>query len=219
MIDAVVGDGSYEERVKQSAAAKRGIAWVEKVDYVGFATLMGHLYEWGLKGILTKACSMADFLAYSHNIVRIAEEHGGVRTAYQYDVLQRRAMARALEEDVVNLTPLFAKIDRETLADAKDKVNKSFTEAARATPQGQPKGQSKGSAKAFPDTGAASGANDKDSKGGKGGKKGHDGTTAEVRRVRSPNRRPKGTAGNDYQARSRSPRSGGQQWGNWGSKW
>ncbi|CAK0902832.1 unnamed protein product [Prorocentrum cordatum] len=209
MIDAVVGDGSYEERVKQSAAAKRNMAWMDKVDYAGFATFMGHLHEWGFKVILTKACSMADFLAYAHNIVRIAEEHGGVRTAYQYDVLQRRAMARALEEDVVDLAPYFAKIDRENLADAKDKVNKSFTEAGRAvTAKGQQsKGQPKGCAKGVAD------------KGGKGSKKSSDGTEADNRPVRSPAKRPKGTAGTDYQHRSRSPRSGNQQYNSWGNKW
>eukprot|EP00959_Pyramimonas_sp_CCMP1952_P033281 698462-Pyramimonas_sp.AAC.1 len=75
MIDAVVGDSSFEERAKQSAAAKRNMAC--KVDYAGFATFMGHLHKWGFKVILSKACSMADFLACAHNIVRIAEEHGG----------------------------------------------------------------------------------------------------------------------------------------------
>ncbi|CAK0877738.1 unnamed protein product [Prorocentrum cordatum] len=197
-----VGSAEGEERVKQSAAAKRNMAWMDKVDYAGFATFMGHLHEWGFKVILTKACSMADFLAYAHNIVRIAEEHGGVRTAYQYDVLQRRAMARALEEDVVDLAPYFAKIDRENLADAKDKVNKSFTEAGRAaTAKGQQsKGQPKGCAKGVAD------------KGGKGSKKSSDGTEADNQPVRSPAKRPKGTAGTDYQHRSRSPRSGNQQY-------
>eukprot|EP00959_Pyramimonas_sp_CCMP1952_P204364 4274006-Pyramimonas_sp.AAC.1 len=61
------------------------MAWTDKVDYAGFATFMGHLHECGFKVILAKACSMADFFAYAHNIVRIAEEYGGVRTAYQYD--------------------------------------------------------------------------------------------------------------------------------------
>ncbi|CAK0890008.1 unnamed protein product, partial [Prorocentrum cordatum] len=174
LIDAVVGDGRYEGRVKQSAAAKRNMAWMDKVDYAGFAAFMGHLHEWGFKVILTKACSMADFLAYAHDIVRIAEEHGGVRTAYQYDVLQRRATARALEEDVVDLAPYFAEIDRENLADAKDKVNKSFTEAGRAvTAKGQrPKGQPKGCAKGVAD------------KGGKGGKKSSGGTEADNQPVR-----------------------------------
>ncbi|CAK0792765.1 unnamed protein product, partial [Prorocentrum cordatum] len=139
MIDAVVGDGSYEERVKQSAAAKRNMAWMDKVDYAGFATFMGHLHEWGFK------------------------------------------------EDVVDLAPYFAKIDRENLADAKDKVNKSFTEAGRAvTAKGQQsKGQPKGCAKGVAD------------KGGKGSKKSSDG--ADNRPVRSPAKRPKGTAGTDYQ--------------------
>ncbi|CAK0911428.1 unnamed protein product [Prorocentrum cordatum] len=194
--------GLLRERAKQSAAAKRNMAWMDKVDYAGFATFMGHLHEWGFKVILTKACSMADFLAHAHNIVRIAEEHGGVRTAYQYDVLQRRAMARALEEDVVDLASYFAKIDRENLADAKDKVNRSFAEAGRAvTAKGQ---QSKGQPK-----GCAKGAADK---GGKGSKKSSDGTEADNRPVRSPAKRPKGTAGTDYQHRSRSPRSGNQQY-------
>ncbi|CAK0835837.1 unnamed protein product [Prorocentrum cordatum] len=49
IIDAVVGDGSYEERVKQRAAAKRNMAWMDKVDYAGFAMFMGHLHEWDSK--------------------------------------------------------------------------------------------------------------------------------------------------------------------------
>ena len=58
---------------------------------------------------------MSDFMAYTHNIIRIAEEHGGVRTAYQYDVLQRKAMAKALERDETDLAPLFTVIDRDVL--------------------------------------------------------------------------------------------------------
>ena len=137
-----MGDGSYEDRVKQSAAAKRGSAWIDKIDYVSFATFMGHLHEWGFKVILMKACSMADFFAYVHDIIRIAEENGGVRTAFQYDVLQRKAMAKALERDEPDLTQYLTKIDTDLLRTAKDKVDKRYADLARAAsaPNGQPKG-------------------------------------------------------------------------------
>ena len=106
----------------------------------------------------------------------------------------------------------------ENLADAKEKMNKSFTEASRAmTAKGPPKGHPKGSAKGSSENGAASGPSNK---GGKGNKKGHDATGADGRRVRSPEKRPKGTAGNDYyQHRSRSPRSGTKQYSSWENKW
>ena len=214
MIDALVGDGSYEDRVKQSAAAKRSGGWVEKVDYAGFATFMGHLYEWGFKVVLTKACSISDFMAYTHNIIRIAEEHGGVRTAYQYDVLQRKAMAKALERDETNLTPLFTVIDRDVLKDAKDKLDKRYNEVARAT---APKGQAKGFAKGFAESSGAVAGGGKGGKSDKNGKGGKDKPVPDRRHVRSPDKRPKGTAGN--QGRSRSPRSGGQQSGNWDKNW
>ena len=212
-VDALIGEGSYEDRVKQSAAAKKSGGWVEKIDYVSFATFMGHLYEWGFKVILTKACTMSDFMAYAHNIIRIAEEHGGVRTAFQYDVLQRKAMAKALERDETNLTSLFTTIDRDVLKDAKDKVDKRFAELAAA------KGQAKGSSKGFAEPAAAAAAG---SKGGKGGKSGKDGKgskdkpVADRRHVRSPQRRPKDDASNDHQTRSRSPRaSEWHQSGSW----
>jgi hypothetical protein len=188
---------------------------VEKADYIGFATFMGHLHEWGFKVILTKACSTADFLAYARSIILIAEEHGGVRTAYQYDVLQRRAMARALERDEVDLTPYFTKIDRDVLKDAKDKVEKHFAEIARASaPKGQAKGQPKGPQKGFDDNAASS-----SNKGGKGGKKNRDGADASDRRVKSPTKRPRGSADSGQQTRSRSPRAASQQCNSGGNKW
>ncbi|CAK0884291.1 unnamed protein product [Prorocentrum cordatum] len=191
LVDAVVGDGSYEDRVRQSAAAKRGSAWIDKIDYVSFATFMGHLHEWGFKVILTKACSMADFFSYVHIMIRIAEENGGVRTAFQYDVLQRGAMAKALERDETDLSRYLTRIDVDLLRTAKDKVDKRFAELARASgaPKGQSKGQPKGASKSYGDGGghAASSA----SSGGKGGKS----AKGDNRRVRSPPARHKGSAG------------------------
>ena len=149
--------------------------------------------------------------SYVHIMIRIAEENGGVRTAFQYDVLQRRAMAKALERDETDLSRYLTRIDVDLLRTAKDKVDKRFAELARASgaPKGQSKGQPKGASKSYGDGGshATSGA----SSGGKGGKsaKGDD------RRVRSPPARHKGSAGGGQQHRSRSPRAGWQQSGQW----
>ena len=117
-------------------------------------------------------------------------------------------MAQALERDEADISKYFTEIDRDVLKEAKDKVDKRFAEIARAaTPKGQPKGASKG----FSDSAASSAPGGKAGKGDKGGKKVKDG-----RHVHSPDRRPKGTAGNP--GRSRSPRSGGQS-GNWNKDW
>ncbi|CAK0819878.1 unnamed protein product, partial [Prorocentrum cordatum] len=117
LVDAVVGDGSYEDRVRQSAAAKGESAWIDKIDYA----------------ILAKACSMADFFFYARIMVRIAEENGGVRTAFQCDVLQRRAMAKALERGETDLRRYLTRIDVDLLRTAKDKLDKRFAELARAS--------------------------------------------------------------------------------------
>ena len=210
VVDAVIGDGSYEDRVNQSAAAKRSGAWVDKVDYTSFATFMGHLHEWGFKVILTKACRMSDFFAYANNIIRISEEHGGVRTAFQCDVLQRKSMAQALERDEKDLTTYFTEIDRNILKDAKDKVDKRYSDMARAAvPKGAPKGHQKG----YDDSRSAGSGNA--NSGGKGGKTEN---SSGDRRPRSPEKRPKGTAGKGQQARSRSPHAAAQS-GSWEKRW
>ncbi|CAK0857173.1 unnamed protein product [Prorocentrum cordatum] len=184
VVDAIIGDGSYEDRVKQSAAAKRSGAWVDKIDYISFATFTGHLNEWGFKLILTKACKMSDFFAYSNNIIRIAEGLGSVRTAFQYDVLQRKAMAQ---------------IDRSILKDARDKVERRFADTARA--DGTQKGSHKGYLKDGPDVrGAGPSSASSGGKGAKNDKGGDD------RRPRSPERRPKGSASKGHPP-SRSPRA------------
>ncbi|CAK0877036.1 unnamed protein product [Prorocentrum cordatum] len=211
LVDAGAGDGSHEDRARQSAAAKRGSAWIDKIDYVSFATFMGHLHEWGFKVILTKARSMADFFSYVHSMIRIAEENGGVRAAFQYDVLQRRAMAEALERDETDLSRYLTRIDVDLLRTAKDKLEKRFAELARASgaPKGQSKGQPKGASRSYGDGGSH--ASSSASSGGKGGKS----AEGDGRRVRSPPARRKGSAGGGQQHRSRSPRAGWQQSGQW----
>ncbi|CAK0899346.1 unnamed protein product [Prorocentrum cordatum] len=182
---AKIANDKGRDRVRQSAAAKRGSAWIDKIDYVSFATFMGHLHEWGFKVILAKACSMADFFSYVHIMIRIAEENGGVR--------------------------YLTRIDVDLLRTAKDKVDKRFAELARASgaPKGQSKGQPKGASKSYGDGGSH--ASSSASSGGKGGKS----AKGDSRRVRSPPARHKGSAGGGQQHRSRSPRAGWQQSGQW----
>ncbi|CAK0901962.1 unnamed protein product, partial [Prorocentrum cordatum] len=187
VVDAIIGDGSYE------------------IDYISFATFMGHLNEWGFKLIFTEACKMSDFFAYSNNIICIAEDLGGVRTAFLYDVLQRKAVAQALERDEKDLTLFFTEIDRSILKDARHKVERRFAETARAG--GAQKGSHKGYPKGGPDVrGASSGG-----KGAKNDKGGDD------RRPRSPERRPKGSASKGH-PRSRSPRATAHS-SSWEKRW
>ena len=61
----------------------------------------------------------------------MAEEWGGVRTAYHYDLLVRQEMAKALECGEAGLTKYLTKLDRDVLGDAKRKVDIKAQEAGR----------------------------------------------------------------------------------------
>ena len=121
-LDVVVGEGSFENRLKDAVQARKVRSEKDRVDFPSFANFQGHLLDWGVKMIITKVLTPVELVAYQLVLVRVAEEHGGVRTAYMYDLLLRRAVAKSLEvgEDSVSL--LLPKVDRDVLQDAQSKV-------------------------------------------------------------------------------------------------
>ena len=125
--------------------------------------------DWGTKLILMKVASPADILGYSLLLSKMAQENGGVRTAYQYDVLNRKAMANAIEKGDDQWKKLFSVVDRDRVGRAKDMVTARASEAAAAkTPSGKGGGGHQGASS---------------SNGGKAtGKAQHDGN----RKVKSP---------------------------------
>ena len=76
-LEAFVGSGSIEEKSREMQTAKRARALHEKVDFMSFANFTGHLLDWGLKMIITKALTPTDVLSYQLILCRIAEEYGG----------------------------------------------------------------------------------------------------------------------------------------------
>ena len=122
--------------------------------------------DWGLKMAILQVIEPMQLLAYQYLLVWVAEEWGGVRTAYHYDLLMRQEMAKALERGEADLTKYLTKLDRDVLGDAKRKVDIKAQEAGRdAARLGQA-----GSQKAKPFT------HDKDKDKGKGKKDGGKGS-------------------------------------------
>ena len=139
-VDLPVGEGSVPERQRQMAEMKRARA-ASELDYPGYSTFHGHVVDWGVKLILMKTATPLDVLGYTALLSKVAEEHGGARTAYQYDVLVRTAMAKALESGDPGWKTFFSKIDRDLAKEAKDKVTARGSEAAKGA---QSKGWGKG---------------------------------------------------------------------------
>ena len=231
VVDAVVGsEGSYDDRIKQALEATKKRTMADKIDYPGFASFLGHLLEWGTKVMLLKGCTLVDLHGYIFNLTKIAESKGGVRTAFQYDILNRTAMAKALEEGEQDISRFFREIDRDTAKEAKDMVEKKYSDVGKALAKQTPKGGGKASSWTAPSSGSSSGkdggkgwtapssgsSHGKD--GGKGWGKAGKGkadwkSNDEGRRPTSPVRKDKWTG-----ARSRSPKGQKSQQEWWSRK-
>ncbi|CAK0869431.1 unnamed protein product [Prorocentrum cordatum] len=129
-IDVPVGDGYVAERQRQMAELRR-VRAASELDYPGHATFHAHIMDWGVKLILMKAATPLEVLTYSILLTKVAEEEGGVRTAYQYDILVRTAMAKALERGDPDWRLYFTKVDADLAKQAKRKVEDRAAEAAR----------------------------------------------------------------------------------------
>ena len=120
-IDAIVGSGSFEDKVRGALEARKERTLQEKVDYPSYANFQGHVLDWGIKMILTKVFEHVHLLAYQVTLARVAEEHGGTRIAFYYDLLLRLKVAKELESGVADVRGSLCSLDREVLADAKSK--------------------------------------------------------------------------------------------------
>lgn len=131
-LDAFAGGGSIDEKARDAQAAKKQRALHEKVDFLSFANFTGHLLDWGLKMIVTKTLSPVDIISYQLVLCRIAEEYGGVRAAYYYDLLLRQKLAKALQNAPdVDVAAFLNKVDHDTLKDAQAKYESKAKEAGR----------------------------------------------------------------------------------------
>ena len=77
--DAFAGSGSIDEKARESVASRKLRALHERVDFPSFANFMGHLLDWGLKMIVTKALTPIDVLSYQLTLCRVSEEFGITR--------------------------------------------------------------------------------------------------------------------------------------------
>ena len=48
-LDVIVGEGSFEEKMKSALNARKARSEQQKVDFLGFANFQGHVLDWGLK--------------------------------------------------------------------------------------------------------------------------------------------------------------------------
>ena len=131
-LEAFVGSGSIDEKAREFGAAKKSRALHDRVDFMSFANFMGHLLDWGLKMIITKALTPVDVLSYQLILCRVSEEFGGVRTAFYYDILQRQKLAKALQNTPsIDVSTFLNKVDHDTLKDAQAKYDTKAKEAGR----------------------------------------------------------------------------------------
>ncbi|CAK0873066.1 unnamed protein product [Prorocentrum cordatum] len=145
-IDVTVGDGSFEEKLRSAVEAKKTRSLEDRTTFVGFATFYGHILDWGVKMVLTKAITSTQLLAYQIVLTRVAEEYGGFRVCTHYDLLLRQELARELERDERSqIETLLCTLDRDVLGDAKNSAEKRVKETAKAaTKTGQASGGGKG---------------------------------------------------------------------------
>jgi hypothetical protein len=194
-IDLMPSGGSWDDRLKAALDMKKARSLEERVHYQGFATFLGHVFSWGLKLVMMKVCSQTHLLSYVFILTRVAEEHGGVATAYHYDVKVRKEMATELEREKPNVLRWLLELNDDTARAAKDKAQSGagrvakFASAAAAGSSAQ----------------SAAGNHGRGSGGkavGKGGKSGK----GDNRPVRSPPRKPPSQRG---RSRSRNTRKDG----------
>ena len=189
-LDVVVGDGSFEDKVRNALDARKVRTMQEKVDFMGYANFQGHILDWGVKMIVTRAMTAEMLIAYQMVLARVAEEFGGVRTAYYYDLLLRQQLAKKLEDGSGTVEEAVCRLDREVLADARQKVEVSARSSGALSSRNQQTNQyTKGGGKG----GRPSG--------GKGANVSHQGTSAHgqqwPQRSRSPKQKQEQKQGGD----------------------
>ena len=124
-IDVLVGDGSLEEKIRGALDARKQRSQQDRVDYLSYANFQGHVLDWGVKMVVTKVLDPVHLIGYQLILSRVAEEFGGARTAYYYDLLLRQKLAKELENGAASVHGFLMHLDRDILGDAKAKVESS----------------------------------------------------------------------------------------------
>ena len=118
-IDVLVGDGSLEEKIRGALDARKQRSQQDKIDYLSYANFQGHVLGWGVKMVVTKVLDPVHLIGYQLVLTRVAEEFGGARTAYYYDLLLRQKLAKELENGAASVHGFLMNLDRDILGDAK----------------------------------------------------------------------------------------------------
>ena len=135
-IDVLVGDGSLEEKIRGALDARKQRSQQDKIDYLSYANFQGHVLDWGVKMVVTKVLDPVHLIGYQLVLTRVAEEFGGARTAYYYDLLLRQKLAKELENGAASVHGFLMNLDRDILGDAKAKVESSAKVAGRSSGKG-----------------------------------------------------------------------------------
>ena len=83
------------------------------------------MLDWGVKMVITKVMDPVHLIGYQFVLTRVAEECGGARTAYNYDLLLPQKLAKELENGAASVH-----------GDAKAKVESSAKVAGRLSGKG-----------------------------------------------------------------------------------
>ena len=89
-----------------------------------------------LKMVVTKVLDPVHLFGYQLVLTRVAEECGGARTAYYYDLLLRQKLAKILEREAASVHGFLMNLVRDILGDAKAKVESSAKVAGRSSGKG-----------------------------------------------------------------------------------
>ena len=75
--------------------------------------------------VVTKVLDPVHLIGYQLILSRVAEEFGGARTAYYYDLLLRQKLAKELDNGAASVHGFLMHLNRDILGDAKAKVESS----------------------------------------------------------------------------------------------
>ena len=135
-LDVLVGNGSLEEKIRDALDARKQRSQQDRVDYLSYANFQGHVLDWGVKMVIPKVMDPVHLIGYQLVLTRVAEECGGARTAYYYDLLLRQKLAKELENGAASVHGFLLNLDRDILGDAKAKVESSAKLAGRLSGKG-----------------------------------------------------------------------------------
>ena len=124
-IDVLVGNGSLEENIRGALDARKQRSQQDRVDYLSYANFQGHVLDWGVKMVVTKILDPVHLIGFQLFLSRVAEEFGGARTAYYYNLLLRQKLAKELENGAASVHGFLMHLDRDILGDAKANVESS----------------------------------------------------------------------------------------------